>query len=64
MEAIKMKLKLQQEELASLRESHTQMERNFQDKEERMDKELAIVLRKVNQHFEQIHALNKEIHRT
>jgi predicted nucleic acid-binding Zn-ribbon protein len=64
MDAMKGKLKLQQQELVALRESHTQMEQKFQDREDKRDKELAIVLRKVNRHFEQIHSLGKEIHRS
>jgi hypothetical protein len=62
MDAMKGKLKLQQQELAALWESHSQMEHKFQDREEKRDKEFVIVLRKFNQHFEQIRFLGKEIH--
>jgi hypothetical protein len=45
---MKGKLKLQQQELVAQRESHTQLEKKIHDREDKRDKELTIVLRKVN----------------
>jgi hypothetical protein len=62
LEAIKGKMKLQQQEIVALQESHSQLEKKMQDREEKRDKELAIVLRKVNRHTEQIRSLGKDKH--
>lgn len=57
LEAIKGKLKLQQQEMAALRESNAQLEKSLQDNEMKRDKELVIILRKANCHSKQIRVL-------
>jgi hypothetical protein len=64
MEAMKGKMKLQQQEFVALRESHTQLEQKIQDIEDRRGKVLAIVLREVNRHSKQIWSFGKAIHRS
>jgi hypothetical protein len=60
LEALKTKSKLQQWEITTLRESHSQFKQAMQEREERHDKELEIVLRKVNRHSDQIRILGRE----
>jgi hypothetical protein len=52
----------QQQEITSLSHSHAQLEQASQERENRCDKEMVIVLRKLNKHIEQVRQMGKDKH--
>jgi hypothetical protein len=62
LEALQGKMEHQQQKITALGHSHAQLEQATKERENRQDKEIVIVLRKLNKHTKQIFQMGKDKH--